>query len=61
MVSIQNEFEYQAALIEASTFFDNEPSSGSQDAIRFESLLKSIVTYESKNYAIDLPDKGQPA
>ena len=53
IVLIQNEFEYQAALIEASAFFDNEPSPGSQDAIRFESLLKSIVTYESKNYAIN--------
>ncbi len=60
MVSIQNELEYQVALIEASTFFDNEPSPGSQDAIRFGSLLNLIEAYEVKNYAIDLPDAGQP-
>jgi HTH-type transcriptional regulator/antitoxin HigA len=52
LTSIQNELEYEAALIEASIFVDNEPKLGSQEAIRFESLLNLIEAYESTNYAI---------
>ena len=50
--SIQSELEYEAALSEASTFFDDEPKQGTQEAIRFESLLKSIEAYESVNHVI---------
>jgi len=59
--SIQNDIEYQDALNEVSIFFDNEPSLGSPEAIRFESLLNLIDAYESKNYLIDLLGKGQLA
>ena len=61
IVSIENKIEYQAALSEASVFIDNEPSLGSQEAIRFEALLNSIEAYEAKHYVIDLPDTGRPA
>jgi HTH-type transcriptional regulator / antitoxin HigA len=50
--SIKDDSEYKAALIEASYFFGNEPSPGSREAYRFESLLKSIEAYESVNYVI---------
>ena len=52
LTSIQNELEYEAALNKASTFVDNEPILGSQEAIRFESLLNLIEAYESANYVI---------
>ncbi len=57
--SIKDELEYRAALIETSTFFENEPIIGSQEAFRFEWLLNSIEAYESKNYAIDPPNSGR--
>lgn len=59
--SIQNDIEYQDALNEASIFFDNEPSLGSPEALRFEFLLNLIDAYESKNYLIDLSGIGQLA
>jgi HTH-type transcriptional regulator / antitoxin HigA len=57
--SIQSEHEYEAALNEASIFFDNEPAIGSQEAIRFELLLNLIETYEAKHYPIDSPNMSQ--
>lgn len=49
---IQDEIEYEAALAEATYFFDNPPALGSQEAEKFESLLGSIEIYESANYPI---------
>ena len=49
---IQNEVEYREKLVEASHFFDNEPKLGTQSAEKFESLLRSLEAYESKNYPI---------
>ena len=57
--SIQSELEYEAALNEASILVDNEPTLGSQEAIRFELLLNLIETYEAKHYPIDSPNMGQ--
>jgi HTH-type transcriptional regulator/antitoxin HigA len=50
--SDENELEYQAALAEASYFFDNEPIPGTEKADRFKSLLKLIDSYESINFPI---------
>jgi len=50
--SFQNDREYQSALIEVSALVDNEPTLASEEAIKFESLLKSIESYESENYPI---------
>ena len=61
ITSIKNETEYQAALLEASVLFDNEPTHGSQEGIGFEALLNSIEAYEAKYYVIDPPDTGRPA
>ncbi len=52
IISIYNDLEYEAALNEASRFFDNPPKLESQEAMRFESLLKLIEAYESVNYVI---------
>jgi HTH-type transcriptional regulator/antitoxin HigA len=61
LFQLKNELEYQAALDEASKFFDNEPSLGSQEAFKFESLLNLIDDYESKNYVVDPPDPVRAA
>ncbi|WP_114689274.1 transcriptional regulator [Polynucleobacter necessarius] len=47
-----NEVEYEAAMAEVVKFFELEPKAGSSDADRFQSLLKLIDAYESKNYPI---------
>ena len=39
--------EYQAALREASAFFENEPEPGTPEGARFEVLLATIEAYES--------------
>jgi len=53
---IQNKIEYEAALVEAGNFFDDEPSTGSKEAERFEILLKMIEVYEAQYYAISTSD-----
>ena len=53
---IRNEEDYQAALAEASLYFDNEPSPGSKKADRFEILLMLIESYENEHYKIDAPN-----
>jgi HTH-type transcriptional regulator / antitoxin HigA len=53
---IQNKIEYEAALVEAGNFFDDEPKLGSKDADRFEILLKMIEVYEAQYYAISTSD-----
>lgn len=53
---IHNDADYQAALKEASAYFDHEPESGTEDADRFEVLLTLIQAYESRHFPIGLPD-----
>lgn len=53
---IHNEADYQAALKAVSSYFDNEPEPGTEDADRFEVLLTLIQAYESKHFAVGLPD-----
>jgi HTH-type transcriptional regulator/antitoxin HigA len=53
---IRNEEEYKAALKAVSPFFENEPRLGSSEADFFEIMLALIQSYESKHFAIDLPD-----
>jgi HTH-type transcriptional regulator/antitoxin HigA len=57
---IQNKIEYEAALAEAGNFFDDEPSTGSKEAARFEVLLRMIEVYESKYYAVSPPGESEP-
>jgi len=53
---IHNEADYQAALKAASSYFDNEPEPGTEDADHFEVLLTLIQAYESRHFPIGLPD-----
>lgn len=53
---IRNEEEYKAALKAVSPFFENEPKLSSSEADFFEIMLALIQSYESKHFAIDLPD-----
>lgn len=53
---IHNEADYQAALKAVSSYFDHEPEPGTEDADRFEVLLTLIQAYESKHFAVGLPD-----
>jgi len=53
---IRTEVEYDAALREASTYFDKEPEPGTEDGDRFEVLVMLIEAYEAKHYLIAPPD-----
>jgi HTH-type transcriptional regulator / antitoxin HigA len=53
---IHNEPDYKAALKAASSYFDNEPQPGTEDADRFEILLTLIQAWESKHFPIEQPD-----
>lgn len=53
---IRNRTEYQAALLEASIYFDKPPELGTKKADRFEILLMLIESYEVKEYPISSPD-----
>jgi HTH-type transcriptional regulator/antitoxin HigA len=53
---IRNRAEYQAALLEASIYFDKPPKLGTKKADRFEILLMLIEFYEAKEYPISPPD-----
>ena len=53
---IRNRAEYQAALLEASIYFDKPPELGTKKADRFEILLMLIEFYEAKEYPISPPD-----
>jgi HTH-type transcriptional regulator / antitoxin HigA len=53
---IRNKFDYQAALLEASVYFDKPPEIGTKKADRFEILLMLIESYEAKEYPISPPD-----
>lgn len=53
---IHTEDDYQCAMHEVSSYFDNEPEPGSPEGDRFEILLTLIESYETKHFPIDLPD-----
>jgi HTH-type transcriptional regulator/antitoxin HigA len=53
---IRTDDDYQAALREASAFFENEPEPGTPEGDRFEILLLLIEAYEAKRFPIELPD-----
>jgi HTH-type transcriptional regulator / antitoxin HigA len=53
---IHNPADYQAALEAASSYFDNEPEMGTEDADRFEILLTLIQAWEDKHFPMGLPD-----
>ncbi|MEK6789821.1 MAG: transcriptional regulator [Pseudomonadota bacterium] len=53
---IRTEDDYQAALAQASAFFESEPEPGSAEGDNFEVLLTLIEAYEAKHFPVDLPD-----
>jgi HTH-type transcriptional regulator/antitoxin HigA len=53
---IRTETEYDTALKEIASYFENEPEPGSPEADRFELLALVIDAYESKHWPIDPPD-----
>lgn len=53
---IHNETDYQAALREASAYFENEPEPNTPAGDHFEILLTLIEAYEAKYHAIEPPD-----
>jgi HTH-type transcriptional regulator/antitoxin HigA len=48
--------EYEAALMEIETYFDNEPKRGTAAADRFTLLALVIEDFERKRWPIDPPD-----
>lgn len=53
---IHSDADYQAALKVAAAFFDEVPEPGTPEADHFEVLLTLIQAWESKHYALGLPD-----
>ncbi len=53
---IHNEADYEAALREVSTYFDNEPEPGTEDGDRFEILMTLVEAYEARHFPADLPN-----
>lgn len=53
---IRTHEDYEAALRQASFFFDNEPEPGTEDGDTFEVLLTLIDVYESRHYPMEAPD-----
>jgi HTH-type transcriptional regulator/antitoxin HigA len=53
---IRTENDYKAALRELSSYFDNEPSPGTEDGDRFEILATLVEAYETKHFPIDAAD-----
>jgi len=53
---IRSEAEYDAALRQASAYFDNEPEPGTNAGDRFEVRVMLIEAYEAKHHSIALPD-----
>ena len=53
---IRTEADYDWALAEIAPYFSNEPRTGSAEADRFDVLAGLIEGYESKHWAIELPD-----
>ncbi|WP_297846483.1 transcriptional regulator [Pseudomonas sp.] len=52
---IRTDQDYQEALKDVSTLFDNEPEPGTPEGDRFEVMITLIEAYESKHYVVDLP------
>jgi HTH-type transcriptional regulator/antitoxin HigA len=53
---LHTEAEYDDALTEIASYFDNEPAPGSPAADRFDLLALVIEDYERRHWPIDLPD-----
>ncbi|MDR1853540.1 MAG: transcriptional regulator [Azoarcus sp.] len=53
---IHTERDYERALKDVETYFDNEPAPGSPEEERFEVLLALIKVWEDAHYPIDPPD-----
>ena len=53
---IKNEADYDWALREVETYFDNEPDEGSQAAERFNVLCTLIEAYEAAHWPIEAPE-----
>jgi len=53
---IRTEVEYDAALRQASAYFENEPEPGTKAGDRFEVLVMLIEAYEAKHHSIAPPD-----
>lgn len=52
---IRTRDDYQAALAQASAYFDQQPEPGSADGDCFEVLLALIEAYESRHFPIEAP------
>jgi HTH-type transcriptional regulator/antitoxin HigA len=53
---IRSKKDYEDALREVSTYFDNEPEPGSAEGDRFEILTLVIESYEATHFAIEAVD-----
>ena len=53
---IRNEADYEAAVDEIETYFENQPERGTPAADRFDLLALTIADYEKSRWPIDPPD-----
>lgn len=48
--SIQSEADYETALKDVRSYFENEPASASSEAAHFDALAALIEDYEARHY-----------
>lgn len=53
---IKTDNDYNWAIAEITSYFENEPEVGSPDGDRFDVLATLIEAYEDKHYPISTPD-----
>lgn len=53
---IRTDEDYREALKKVSALFDNEPEPGTPEGDYFEIMITLIEAYESKQFAVDLPN-----
>jgi HTH-type transcriptional regulator/antitoxin HigA len=49
---ISSEIDYECALKELLSYFDNQPKLGTKDSERFKALLDLVEAYEEKAFPI---------
>lgn len=50
--TLQDEAEYEAALVAVRPYFENEPETDTPEAAHFDALVLLIEDYEAKHYPI---------
>lgn len=58
-ITIDNEEEYEAALLVVAAYFENEPEPNTPHAERFSQLVSMIEAYEAIHFPNEAPDAAE--